>query len=171
MKEFKNIIKYCETCNALLKLNNSRDIERKRFCSKTCLGVDNGKNRDISLLHVKCNTPKANLKKGHKKENHPFWKKDRNSLISRSRFELKNWRNSVFIRDDYTCQMCFKKGGKLNAHHKAPYAIFKALRYELLNGITLCSICHKDLHEAATELFGGLTSNSNQNRKLCHAIC
>lgn len=36
--DFRNIVKRCEICDCLLKLNNARDIERKRFCSKECLG-------------------------------------------------------------------------------------------------------------------------------------
>ena len=29
----------------------------------------------------------------------------------------KKWRKEIFIKDDYTCQKCFIRGGKLNAHH------------------------------------------------------
>ena len=35
--DFRNIIKHCESCGSKLKLNNTRDIERKRFCSRKCL--------------------------------------------------------------------------------------------------------------------------------------
>jgi len=37
-KEFRNIDKFCECCGKQLKLNNSRDIQRKRFCSRECNG-------------------------------------------------------------------------------------------------------------------------------------
>ena len=168
---FKIFEKFCEICNKKLQLNNSRDIERKRFCSKSCLGLLNGLNRDMALLHAKCNTLEANAKKGHSKESHPNWKIDRNSIISRSRFEMSTWRKAVFEKDKYICQGCFKKGGELQAHHKAPYAIFEKLRYEIFNGVTLCKSCHKDLHKAAIEFFGGLTTKENSQRIKYHAVC
>ena len=34
---FRQIEKYCEICDRQLTLNNTRDIERKRFCSRTCV--------------------------------------------------------------------------------------------------------------------------------------
>lgn len=36
---FRGIKKYCEHCGILLKLNSSRDIHRKRFCSRNCLAL------------------------------------------------------------------------------------------------------------------------------------
>lgn len=36
--DYHNIEKYCEICNRKLKLNNNRDIKRKRFCGRKCLG-------------------------------------------------------------------------------------------------------------------------------------
>lgn len=57
----------------------------------------------------------------------------------------KEWRIKVFKRDDYTCRLCFEKGGKLNAHHKIPYR-FEETRYDLDNGLTLCVPCHRFVH-------------------------
>ena len=54
------------------------------------------------------------------------------------------WRTSVFKRDNYTCQICGKRGEELNADHIKPWALFKDLRFELSNGRTLCETCHKD---------------------------
>ena len=61
--------------------------------------------------------------------------------------EYKEWRTSVFKRDNFTCQKCGIVGGELNAHHIKPYAKYKELRYELSNGITLCEDCHKLVHK------------------------
>lgn len=55
----------------------------------------------------------------------------------------RDWRKAVFERDDYTCQACFVKGGRLQAHHIKPYKAFPELRHELSNGQTLCVECHK----------------------------
>lgn len=67
----------------------------------------------------------------------PINAKIRNSL------EYKLWREEIFERDDWTCQECKKRGGKLNADHIKPFALFPKLRFELTNGRTLCTDCHK----------------------------
>jgi 5-methylcytosine-specific restriction endonuclease McrA len=56
---------------------------------------------------------------------------------------LKEWRISVYARDDYTCQHCGVRGGTLNAHHIKRFRDYPELRTELSNGITLCVECHK----------------------------
>ena len=59
----------------------------------------------------------------------------------------KDWRESVYERDNYTCQKCGdNKGGNLNAHHIESYRSNPELRTEVANGITLCEDCHKDFH-------------------------
>jgi len=64
-----------------------------------------------------------------------------NKLI-RSGYEYREWRIKVFKRDNWTCQVCKKIGGDLEAHHIKPFAKFKELRFELDNGVTLCKLCH-----------------------------
>ena len=56
----------------------------------------------------------------------------------------KDWRNRVFKRDRYQCQMpqCGRKK-KINAHHIRRWADSANLRFNTLNGITLCWSCHK----------------------------
>lgn len=55
----------------------------------------------------------------------------------------KEWRKHVFQRDDYTCQACGQHGGDLQADHELPFALYPDLRFEILNGRTLCIPCHK----------------------------
>lgn len=64
----------------------------------------------------------------------------------RNSTEYTQWRKAVFERDGFVCQACGKRGGKLNAHHRKPWAKFLALRYDVENGITLCEPCHKKEH-------------------------
>jgi hypothetical protein len=110
----------------------------------------------MAFFWKKGNTPEANAKKGFQRENHPGWVSDRSKLKFRPRPEGAEWRNAVFQRDNYVCQECGNRGGRLNAHHKAPYKLFPELRFETENGITLCDPCHKEIHTVAAELFGGL---------------
>lgn len=60
--------------------------------------------------------------------------------------EYKKWRKSVFERDNYTCKLCGKRGGKLNAHHIERYRNCIERRTDISNGITLCDACHKKIH-------------------------
>ena len=51
----------------------------------------------------------------------------------------------IYERDNFTCQMCWEKGGRLNSHHIIPYNDSKKLRFEVTNGITLCIKCHRKI--------------------------
>lgn len=72
-----------------------------------------------------------------------------NERIRRTR-KYKEWRKTVFERDNYTCQMCHITGGYLNADHILPFAYFPKLRFDIENGRTLCAKCHRK-----TETYGG----------------
>lgn len=63
---------------------------------------------------------------------------------ARKSLQYKMWRRQVFERDDYTCQMCGERGGVLHADHDLPFSLFQDLRFELLNGQTLCVSCHRN---------------------------
>lgn len=61
----------------------------------------------------------------------------------RSSVDSSLWRNAVFTRDNWTCQICNKHGGYLHAHHIKLFSEYPALRFKIDNGITLCKQCHK----------------------------
>lgn len=83
--------------------------------------------------------------KSVKGEKHYRWKggiTNKNRKIRYS-FEWKEWRKSVFERDNYTCQMCGKRGSiELHPHHIFKFSDYLKLRFLTENGITLCVNCH-----------------------------
>lgn len=72
--------------------------------------------------------------------------------------EYKLWRKQIFARDNFTCQICFKRNGDKNVdHYPKQYAyllrenritsIEQAIKcsqlWDINNGRTLCVPCHK----------------------------
>lgn len=88
------------------------------------------------------------LNNGKKGEDHWNWKGGitPKNQKGRASVEYKEWRAAVFERDHYTCQVCRKVGGVLNAHHIIPWAKDLEKRYDIENGITLCKACHSSIH-------------------------
>jgi hypothetical protein len=102
---------------------------------------------------------KEKIRKAHKGkhsgENCHFWKGgicSKNELARKS-IEYRLWREAVFTRDNWTCQKCYKVGGKLHSHHIKSFSNFTKLRFAIDNGITLCEECH-----TKTDNYGGKTS-------------
>lgn len=82
-------------------------------------------------------------------EAHYAWKDgSRQRLLDdRRKVEYFEWRNAVYLRDNYTCQECGDdKGGNLRAHHIKPFAQYPELRFDVDNGKTLCNKCHDLKH-------------------------
>lgn len=133
---------------------------RRKFCSKVCMNLYRQGRPSCS--------PNTAFQKGHtiysivdtrKKrmgEENNMWNggvTPINEKVRRS-FEYKKWRKHVLNRDDFTCQACGQRGGKLHVDHELPFAIFKDLRLEILNGRTLCVPCHQK-----TPTYGRLALN------------
>lgn len=70
--------------------------------------------------------------------------------------KYNEWRIMVFERDNYTCQMCGKRGGKIQADHIKSYAKHKELRTSVGNGRTLCVECHKKTDTFGWNLYNNL---------------
>lgn len=71
--------------------------------------------------------------------------------------EYKDWRTSVFKRDDYTCQDCKGRGLTLQADHIKPFAYYPELRLVTENGRTLCIGCHRK-----TDTYAGRAKNKHE---------
>ena len=70
-----------------------------------------------------------------------------NKEIRKSAKYLK-WRFAVLKRDKFTCAVCGKVGGHLEAHHIKTFSKHIKERFSVSNGITLCTKCHKQVHRS-----------------------
>lgn len=118
----------CEICLKEIKIKRSVFLKGRRFCSKKCQGIffsgENSINWKGGITPI-------------------------NEKLRRTN-EYKKWREDVYKRDNYTCQSCGIRGGKLAADHIKPFALYPELRTVLNNGRTLCINCH-----FKTDTYGG----------------
>jgi len=87
---------------------------------------------------------KKHLSEIHKGERNPQWRGGVTPLheILRKSPAFRQWRKAVFERDNYTCVLCDKRGGRLHPDHIKPFCGHAELRFVLENGRTLCFECH-----------------------------
>ena len=141
----------CQTCGKVMYVSGWQ-IRKGfgKFCSLFCRRHTKEAKKKMSLKKVGKSTWNKGLSKlSDKRLNYfrptvfkdygltPLCEKARKSAKARQ------WRNAVFERDDYTCQICGQRGGKLNADHIKRFSLYPELRFDVNNGRTLCEECHK----------------------------
>ena len=101
-------------------------------------------------------------------EKHPNWDptKSNKERFTIRKHETNILRKQTFERDNYTCQCCLDRGGKvLNAHHIIPFSQNVDLRYNIDNLITLCYSCHKQYHSKYKKDINKKTLNEFKKQK------
>jgi len=133
---------YCSTACKSLEKKGRVNLECKICKSTYSTYKSHVKHRGSSYCSMLC------MGKGRTKfycgSNGPSWKGGISKVNRRLRASkrFKDWRVSVFTRDDYTCQMCGVRGGYLEPDHIKPFAYFPEDRFDIDNGRTLCRPCH-----------------------------
>lgn len=74
------------------------------------------------------------------KTNTSYW-----NFEDRRSSKYKSWKKRVLERDNYTCMIC-GKSTDLVVHHIKSFSTDKNSRFDIHNGITLCQLCHKEVH-------------------------
>jgi len=171
----------CKECGKDIFVNDSSytgKVRTKHFCNKTCIMKyrnrliwtpearrKQGENaRRINRGKVRSFEAKIHYALANIGDKSHFWlggKTDKSREI-RNCFRMVDWKKAVLKRDNYTCLLCGKQGGYLEADHIEPFSVRlqrlinksgqdnlyeKALCYEPLwdinNGRTLCPNCHR----------------------------
>ena len=114
----------CLFCKKTFK----RDRISRKYCSNKC---HNESRKGIEPSHLAAN-------RGRKPRTYFLSCRDKHGCA-----EDREWRTTVFKRDDFTCRACGVKGGRLQAHHVKAFKAHPELRHVLSNGLTLCLDCHR----------------------------
>lgn len=124
-------------------ITDQERINRRNGAIKAGLRPPSAKGRKATL------ETRIKESKLHMGEKNPQWKggvSPKNKLI-RGSFIYKIWRESVFLRDNWTCQKCKKRGEYIHPHHIKNFSDNIDVRFAIDNGITLCKKCHNVFHK------------------------
>lgn len=148
----------CITCGAVRYVTKQNLRQSKGQC-RSCSNIEKANSpearkrmSDNARVQVLAQGGVPNAKKFTKERmngaNHHNWKGGITPEVMRIRNseETKEWRKAVFERDNYTCQSCFQRGGRLCAHHLKEFSRYPELRMDVNNGQTLCLDCHAKTH-------------------------
>lgn len=119
----------CSHCNAEINKIPSR-VSKNNYCNNSCKG--------------------SHYKTHLMGDNNPCWRGGKPRSLREGKLN-KEWRLSVFERDNFTCRKCGdNRGGNLNAHHMLSWSDYEAERFITSNGITFCKSCHDTFHKKYT---------------------
>lgn len=179
----KQVLSVCGNCGACFYVFKSRKEDgRGVYCSRKCQWEGQG----IRKRGTK-ESPEVRLKKSLaiRGSKHWAWKGGNKDLCDRIRQQLfyRLWRKRVMERDNYACQLCGKRGGKIEVHHLISFTILvnengiKTLDgaeacnelWNMDNAIVLCRKCHvktfsEEEHKKATVI--GQPSNWSKGKYL-----
>ena len=123
------------------------------------------KNGSLKTCSRECSRVRRSLSQQGEKSHRWQGGRTEHTLLDRQSLPYRVWRESVFARDNFTCQLCGVRGGRLAAHHIKPYAKYPQYRRDVGNGITLCRSCHvsiKNKEQQYEAQFYAITGGVNE---------
>lgn len=149
----------CEKCKKSFRPKGEYWKRKQKYCSKDCWKIRNPPIENICKKCGKIFLTYPSQKKPYcsqfcrdidyetrlKGRSSHWWRggKTKKSQIIRSSAKYARWRMSVFLRDNFTCQICGIKKTYLHADHIKPFSKYPELRFKLSNGRALCIPCHR----------------------------
>lgn len=147
------VSRLCTVCQKSFEVHQYR-ADTAKYCSKDCWSVRAGyrtcpacntvfrpkSGGAVIYCSKRCSTRRSGDKS-------PAWRGGVTQNNKRARISdpLRQWRLSVFKRDNYTCTMC-SQTNDLQAHHVKSFSTHPDLRLDVANGITVCIDCHGAIH-------------------------
>ena len=137
----------CDYCNKEFETTPSKSKlhPNHNFCSMSC-------------------SNKFNAKKGEDNPNYNPNLTDEERAVRRTYTEYGEFVKKVLERDNYTCQLSGKRGGKLEVHHLNSYNWDKEHRTDIDNGITLT----KEIHRLFHKIYGKKHNTKEQFEEFKH---
>jgi len=112
------VIFSCDVCNSVMEKHLSeirKNVNTGNYCSPDC------------------------WYKYNQRDNHYLWNGGQHERLCP---EGREWRKLVIERDRGFCRLCHSQEN-LEAHHIERFGSNKERRWDVDNGVTLCSYCHK----------------------------
>ena len=166
-RKYPRVIGTCVNCRSdIMAKGGAYDKPGRKFCSHRCQTIYKNKTTPKTSAQMEHSRWLGSTAKGRRRsieqrrqmserfrgaKSH-FWRGGLTEANRKDRNRIEIWVQAVFRRDDYTCQRCGIRGAYLEAHHDLPFARYPALRFELLNGVTLCKPCHDRTKIGSIEL-------------------
>lgn len=123
---YRSVTVACAACGVAMRRSLST-VKKYRTCSPECASRYQSDRQRGVLSHL--------WRGGVAGENR----------AARYSVQADRWRLAVFERDDYTCALCGRRGGRLTADHLLPWSAYPELRFDVRNGRTVCRTCHYTL--------------------------
>lgn len=133
----------CANCGKSMSVRPSDLKDGRKYCSRDCL-----KPMYSKLFTGNKNAAGPSPRKGkkmpqHSGEKHWNWKGGITAEDHSERVRFRRtMQTNIFVRDDYTCQICSTHGVSLQVDHIKSWAKYPELRFEESNCRTLCMACH-----------------------------
>lgn len=124
------------------KFGCQADTIRRHLASN---GVELRSSPSESLIGLsRTSAQRKNMSAAQQKVDIEDWSGFRYDTDDRKHPDVAEWKYSVFVRDNFTCQQCGSKK-PLQVHHIYMWAKYPELRLDIDNGITLCKDFHKQV--------------------------